>query len=140
MCVKISRRLALSLLFHRFGRVFILFLGHVLLLLGLLSTLWFVGWCFFAYNSPSEHPRITYAEKLYLLRSVPKPKRVNCFSFLHRDQVSSPEPFHSVSYSMVSYRYLCATLCHCSQSCMHKFRLLHSLNILTNVFLYNPSF
>ena len=43
---------------------------------GLVSCLWFIGWSLFAYNSPSEHPRITYAEKLYLLRSVPKPKKV----------------------------------------------------------------
>jgi hypothetical protein len=44
---------------------------------GILSCLWFIGWVFYAYNSPSEHPRIRYAEKLYLLRCIPKPKKVN---------------------------------------------------------------
>ena len=44
---------------------------------GLLSCLWFVGWSLFAFNSPAEHPRITYEEKLFLLRSVPKPKKVS---------------------------------------------------------------
>lgn len=43
---------------------------------GLLSCLWFIGWSFFAFNSPSEHPRITYSEKFYLLRSIPKSKKV----------------------------------------------------------------
>ena len=43
---------------------------------GVLCCLWFIGWCFFAYNSPSEHPRITYSEKLYLLRCIPKSKKV----------------------------------------------------------------
>ncbi|CAF0904028.1 unnamed protein product [Rotaria sordida] len=42
---------------------------------GVLSCLWFIGWALYAYNSPSEHPRITYEEKLYLLRCIPKPKK-----------------------------------------------------------------
>lgn len=43
---------------------------------GVISCLWFIGWALYAYNSPAEHPRIEYQEKIYLLRSVPKQKRV----------------------------------------------------------------
>ncbi|CAF1419651.1 unnamed protein product [Rotaria magnacalcarata] len=42
---------------------------------GVLSCLWFIGWALYGHNSPAEHPRITYEEKLYLLRCVPKQKR-----------------------------------------------------------------
>ncbi|CAF4331372.1 unnamed protein product [Rotaria sp. Silwood2] len=43
---------------------------------GLFTCVWFVGWCFFAYNSPSEHPRIGSEEKAFLLECVPKPKQI----------------------------------------------------------------
>jgi hypothetical protein len=57
---------------------FFLFIDDLLILFaGILSCLWFIGWAFCAYSSPSEHPRISYAEKLYLLESVPKPRKVN---------------------------------------------------------------
>jgi hypothetical protein len=28
---------------------------------------WFVGWCFLAFNSPDTHPRISEEEKAYIL-------------------------------------------------------------------------
>lgn len=42
---------------------------------GILCCIWFVGWIFYGYNSPTEHPRIAYSEKLYLLRTIPKQKK-----------------------------------------------------------------
>ncbi|CAF1238810.1 unnamed protein product [Adineta ricciae] len=42
---------------------------------GLLSCLWFIGWIFYAYNSPAEHPRISNSEKVYLLRCIPRAKK-----------------------------------------------------------------
>lgn len=78
VCLDISRWLAIGFLCHRcvaFPQRIDLVHASIFLS-GLVSCLWFVGWSFFAFNSPSEHPRITYEEKLYLLRSVPKPKKV----------------------------------------------------------------
>ncbi|XP_014300025.2 sialin-like [Microplitis demolitor] len=35
-------------------------------LFGTLGILWYVFWMFFVYNTPAEHPRIDYQEKLYI--------------------------------------------------------------------------
>ena len=72
--------------------------------LGLLSCLWFVGWALFAFNSPAEHPRITYEEKLFLLRSVPKPIKVRISRWR---RVSHSECFLSLPHLGVTFSPVC---------------------------------
>ncbi|CAF1576449.1 unnamed protein product, partial [Didymodactylos carnosus] len=49
----------------------------------ILTCIWFVGWSIFAYNSPSEHPRISIEEKLYLSKHVPPSKKVRITPWKH---------------------------------------------------------
>ncbi|CAF1210203.1 unnamed protein product [Rotaria sp. Silwood1] len=35
---------------------------------GAISCLWFVGWCYFGFSSPDDHPRITNKERIYLTK------------------------------------------------------------------------
>ncbi|UJR28338.1 hypothetical protein I4U23_009580 [Adineta vaga] len=37
---------------------------------GTLSCIWFIGWYFFGFNSPDEHPRITNEERLFLEQRI----------------------------------------------------------------------
>lgn len=37
---------------------------------GVLSCVWFIGWCFFGFNSPDEHPRISHKERVLLKKSI----------------------------------------------------------------------
>ncbi|CAF0742789.1 unnamed protein product [Adineta steineri] len=37
---------------------------------GVISCLWFVGWCFFGFNSPDQHPRISKKELLYIQKNT----------------------------------------------------------------------
>jgi hypothetical protein len=37
---------------------------------GVLSCLWFVGWCLFGFNTPDEHPRISNSERQYLHKQI----------------------------------------------------------------------
>ncbi|CAF0889221.1 unnamed protein product [Adineta steineri] len=37
---------------------------------GVISCLWFVGWCFFGFNSPDQHPRISKNELLYIQKNT----------------------------------------------------------------------
>ncbi|CAF1327020.1 unnamed protein product [Adineta ricciae] len=37
---------------------------------GVLSCVWFIGWCFFGFNSPDEHPRISHKERVFLKKSI----------------------------------------------------------------------
>ena len=37
---------------------------------GTLGCTWFVMWLFYVYNSPSEHPRISYSEQRYIELSI----------------------------------------------------------------------
>jgi hypothetical protein len=39
---------------------------NISFLSGILSCLWFIGWCFFGFNSPDQHPRISNEERIYL--------------------------------------------------------------------------
>jgi hypothetical protein len=43
---------------------------RVHLYLGATSCLWFVGWCYFGFNSPDDHPRITNEERIYLANHI----------------------------------------------------------------------
>lgn len=43
---------------------------------GVITCLWFACWCYFAYNSPSEHPRCSLAERRYISECLPKPKKL----------------------------------------------------------------
>ncbi|CAF1419595.1 unnamed protein product [Rotaria magnacalcarata] len=43
---------------------------------GIITCVWFVFWCFFAYNNPSEHPRCAEIERTHLLATLPKPKKL----------------------------------------------------------------
>jgi ACS family sodium-dependent inorganic phosphate cotransporter-like MFS transporter 5 len=44
--------------------------------IGIITCIWFIFWCFFAYNSPLQHPRCSEKERWYLTASLPKPKKV----------------------------------------------------------------
>ncbi|CAF1348080.1 unnamed protein product [Adineta ricciae] len=37
---------------------------------GAFSVLWFIGWCFFGFNSPNVHPRISKKELIYLNKEI----------------------------------------------------------------------
>ncbi|XP_057661468.1 sialin-like [Diorhabda carinulata] len=37
---------------------------------GILGTIWFLAWCFFVYDSPAEHPRVSHEEKEYIVSSL----------------------------------------------------------------------
>lgn len=44
---------------------------------GVISCIWFIGWAFFGFNSPNEHPRISAAEREFLNREiVSRPNKV----------------------------------------------------------------
>ncbi|CAF1524391.1 unnamed protein product [Rotaria magnacalcarata] len=38
---------------------------------GIASCIWFIGWCFFSFNSPAEHPRISKEERSFLREHIP---------------------------------------------------------------------
>lgn len=40
---------------------------------GALSVVWFAAWSFLAYDGPAVHPRISTAEKLFLLANTDAP-------------------------------------------------------------------
>lgn len=88
------------------------------MILGILSCVWFVGWCFFGFNSPAEHPRITEAELGFLQKQVPqRPKKVEI--------PSSTVPrffllfsFQASKDSLEKNSYLPARLWYCNQSCL----------------------
>ncbi|XP_055339656.1 sialin-like [Paramacrobiotus metropolitanus] len=76
-------RTKLSMLIYagpHFGTVFTLMISGVLAehlgwdsvfyVFGALACVWFVLWVFFAYNSPEEHPRISVAEKNFLIAAI----------------------------------------------------------------------
>jgi ACS family sodium-dependent inorganic phosphate cotransporter-like MFS transporter 5 len=39
---------------------------------GGIGCVWFVGWCLFVYSSPEDHPRISAAEREYIVSRLPK--------------------------------------------------------------------
>ena len=41
---------------------------------GLLGLVWWVGWCYLVYDSPRAHPRISSAERRYILNSLASSK------------------------------------------------------------------
>ncbi|CAF1005945.1 unnamed protein product [Adineta ricciae] len=43
---------------------------------GIITCVWFVFWCFFGYNSPSQHPRCSEKERTYIIAYLPKPKKL----------------------------------------------------------------
>ncbi|CAF1302986.1 unnamed protein product [Adineta steineri] len=43
---------------------------------GVITCIWFIFWCFFAYNSPSQHPRCSKKERDYITAVLPKPKKL----------------------------------------------------------------
>ena len=77
-------------------------------LFGLLSCLWFIGWIFYAYNSPAEHPRISSSEKVYLLRCIPRAKKV----FKNRKYVRKLTLYFSLPLlgNIFSLVFLCTAL------------------------------
>lgn len=44
-------------------------------LFGSLGIVWYIFWLFFIYNTPAEHPRIDFEERLYIEASV-EPKHL----------------------------------------------------------------
>jgi hypothetical protein len=60
--------------FYVFGKSFlqksILNLINIYFLSGFLSCLWFIGWIFFAFSTPDEHPRISQEERIYLRKHI----------------------------------------------------------------------
>jgi hypothetical protein len=105
--------------------------------LGVLSCLWFIGWVLYAYNSPSEHPRITYSEKLYLLRCIPKQKKVK--TLISENRNFDFVFFILVSNTMASYFHLCAIVWYCYSTYLYKFCFLYITDIITNIFFNNSS-
>jgi len=43
---------------------------NISFLSGILSCLWFIGWCFFGFSSPEDHPRISKEERLFLKKNT----------------------------------------------------------------------
>lgn len=37
---------------------------------GVLGTIWYIAWIYFVYNTPAEHPRIDYEERVYIEASL----------------------------------------------------------------------
>lgn len=37
---------------------------------GLFGTIWFIGWCYFVYDTPAKHPRISNDERAYIEKSL----------------------------------------------------------------------
>lgn len=37
---------------------------------GIIGVLWYIGWCYFVYDSPEEHPRISAEERNYIAKSL----------------------------------------------------------------------
>lgn len=37
---------------------------------GLIGIIWYIGWCYFVYDSPAEHPRISAEERNYIKKSL----------------------------------------------------------------------
>ncbi|CAF1352641.1 unnamed protein product [Adineta ricciae] len=48
---------------------------------GALSVLWFIGWCFFGFNSPNVHPRISKKELIYLNKEIVSHPTKSGFTF-----------------------------------------------------------
>ena len=43
---------------------------NIYYLSGTMSCLWCIGWYFFGFNSPDEHPRISREERIFLHKNV----------------------------------------------------------------------
>ncbi|CAF1070841.1 unnamed protein product [Rotaria sordida] len=69
---------------------------------GLFACVWFIGWCFFAYNSPSEHPRIAFEEKTFLLQCVPKPKKIRTPWF----HIATCIPLYGIAINHICYNFV----------------------------------
>jgi len=89
--------------------------------------LWFIGWCFFGFNSPEEHPRISDKERLFLSKNIPshplkvylkkKPRKCHIiFSFLFKSQatpwkkIATCPPVYGIAIMHVCYNFIYYTL------------------------------
>ena len=54
---------------------------------GVITCIWFVFWCFFAYNTPDQHPRCTESERTYLLAHLPKTEKSLFIEYLIFDHL-----------------------------------------------------
>ncbi|CAF1344084.1 unnamed protein product, partial [Didymodactylos carnosus] len=43
---------------------------------GIITCIWFAGWCYFVYNNPNQHPRISVKERIFLTNCLPKPVKL----------------------------------------------------------------
>jgi ACS family sodium-dependent inorganic phosphate cotransporter-like MFS transporter 5 len=55
--------------FYVFGKIYD-FKYNEYLFLGTMSCLWCIGWYFFGFNSPDQHPRISREERLFLQKHI----------------------------------------------------------------------
>ena len=136
MCFKYAWWMAISLLSYRFVLYRLVnveqftYQSFSTVRSGFLACFWFIGWTLFAFNSPSEHPRITYTERLYLLRTVPKPKRVRLIEKLIETLID----LYVVQDTLVEDFDLSTIIWYCNSSYLHEFCFLHFVDIITNVF------
>jgi len=74
---------------------------------GTLSCIWFVFWCFFGFNSPDEHPRISTDERLFLHRQIvpSKVKRVTPWK-----KIAKCTPLYGIAIMHICNNYIYYTL------------------------------
>ncbi|CAF3044070.1 unnamed protein product [Rotaria sp. Silwood2] len=75
---------------------------------GIASCIWFICWCFFGFNSPNEHPRISNKERLFLNKHIPpRPSK-------HRStpwkKIACCPPVYGLAIMHVCYNYIYYTL------------------------------
>jgi len=63
---------------------------YVFYIFGAVGVVWFVGWCFLAYDGPDVHPRISEEEKAYIQSSLIECETGKPSSIPWLDIVSSP--------------------------------------------------
>ncbi|CAF3872931.1 unnamed protein product [Rotaria sp. Silwood1] len=75
---------------------------------GITSCIWFICWCFFGFNSPNQHPRISNKERLFLSKHIPpRPSKHRVTPW---KKIACCPPVYGLAIMHVCYTYIYYTL------------------------------
>ncbi|CAF4919716.1 unnamed protein product [Rotaria sp. Silwood1] len=94
--------------FYVFSMVIIRNKIIIFLSLGIISCIWFIGWCFFGFNSPNEHPRISEKERIFLCKYIhPNPQKHRATPW---NKIACCAPLYGIAIMHVCYNFIYDTL------------------------------
>ncbi|CAF0896316.1 unnamed protein product [Rotaria sordida] len=75
---------------------------------GILSCIWFICWCFFGFNAPNEHPRISNKERLFLNKHIPpRPPKHRATPW---KKIACCPPVYAIAIMHICYNFTYYTL------------------------------